>query len=111
MLHISNRYQPTISATARLTIDKMNLTVALLNIEPLGTIICGEKYPRSLCDFQIFLPTNSDQSGSIFSKATVHLQCWEGLQNPHLTPWQSQGLPHLGSSSKQEWQNQKIQRC
>jgi hypothetical protein len=29
------------------------------------------KYPRSLSDVQVFLPPNSDPSGSIFSKATV----------------------------------------
>jgi hypothetical protein len=29
------------------------------------------RYPRSLCDFQVLLPPNSDPSGTIFSKATV----------------------------------------
>jgi hypothetical protein len=53
-------------------VPRDNTTVALLNFVPLRTIICGEStQDRSLCDFWVFLPPNSDPSGSIFSKPTV----------------------------------------
>jgi hypothetical protein len=43
-------------------------TIALLNIVPLGAIICRE---RPLCDFQVFPPPNSGPSGAMFCKAAV----------------------------------------
>jgi hypothetical protein len=49
-------------------------TVALLSIVPLGAIICGE-HPRSLFEFQVFLPPSSDPSGTISSKAALFLFC------------------------------------
>jgi hypothetical protein len=38
----------------------------------LGLLFVG-KYPRSLCDFPVLLPPNSDPRGTLFSKATGFL--------------------------------------
>jgi hypothetical protein len=43
------------------------------------------RYPRSLCAFQVFLPPNSDTSGTIFSKATV-VSSILGIR-PHCEQW------------------------
>jgi hypothetical protein len=51
------------------------------------------KYPTLLCDFQAFLPPNSDPSGTIFSKATVYQQTRDGQSRYHVRRQHGSRLP------------------
>jgi hypothetical protein len=58
----------------------LNSTVALLNIEPVGSIICGGNTQDRPAIFQLFLPRHANPSGSMFSKATVWwFKQWEAF--------------------------------